>query len=327
MLALVTGGGGFLGSALVRRLLAAGYRVRTFSRGSYPDLAALGVEQFQGDLADPASLDRACAGCGIVFHVAARAGLAGRWWDYYRANVLGTRHVVSACRDHGIARLVYTSSPSAVFTGRDMAGADESVPYPRHHEAHYPRSKALAERHVLAANGPDLATVALRPHLIWGPGDNHLVPRILARARAGRLRRVGRDNQLVDSTYVDNAADAHVLAAERLSFGSPVAGRAYFISNGEPLPLWDLVNRILAAAGLGPVRRAVPPRLAWLAGALCELAWGIFWPRHEPPMTRFLARELATAHWFDLSAARGDLGYAPRVTIDEGLARLARWLA
>ena len=326
MRALVTGGGGFLGGAIVRRLLAAGHRVRCLSRGRYPDLAALGVEQHQADLADRAALRRACAGCDVVFHVAARAGLGGRWWDYYRANAIGTRNVVSACRDHGIARLVYTSSPSVVFDGRDMEGVHESVPYPHHYEAHYPRSKALAERHVLAANGPDLVTVALRPHLIWGPGDNHLVPRILARARAGRLRRIGAESKLVDSVYVDNAADAHVLAAERLSPGSAVAGRAYFISNGEPLPLWDLVNRILAAGGLGPVTRAVPRRLAWLAGALGEVAWGVFRPGREPPMTRFLASELATAHWFDLAAARRDLGYVPRVSIDEGLARLARWL-
>ena len=326
MRALVTGGGGFLGGAIVRQLLQAGYRVRGFSRGRYPDLEALGVEQHQGDLADLAALGRACRDCAIVFHVAARAGLAGRWLDYYRANVIGTRNVVRACRDQGIPRLVCTSSPSVVFDGRDMAGVDESVPYPRHHEAHYPRSKAIAERYVLSANSPDLATVALRPHLIWGPGDNHLVPRILARARAGRLRRVGHESKLVDSVYVDNAADAHLLAAERLSFGSPVAGRAYFISNGEPLPIWDLVNRILAAGGLGPVTRSVPERLAWLGGALCELLYATFWPHREPPMTRFLARELATAHWFDLTAARRDLGYVPRVSIDEGLLRLARWL-
>jgi nucleoside-diphosphate-sugar epimerase len=326
MRALVTGGGGFLGGAIVRRLLSAHHRVRGFSRGRYPALAELGVEQYQGDLADRAALGRACADCDIVFHVAARAGLGGRWWDYYRPNVIGTRNVVSACRDQGVARLVYTSSPSVIFTGRDMEGANESVPYPRRYEAHYPRSKALAERHVLAANGTELATVALRPHLIWGPGDNYLVPRILARARAGRLWRLGPDSKLIDSVYVDNAAEAHVLAAERLGPGSAVAGRAYFISNGEPLPLWDLVNRVLAAARLPPVTRTVPARLAWLGGALCDLAWGVFRPDREPPMTRFLAHELATAHWFDTGAARRDLGYEPRVSIDEGMARLARWL-
>jgi nucleoside-diphosphate-sugar epimerase len=326
MRALVTGGGGFLGGAVVRLLVEAGYRVRSFSRAAYPTLEALGVEQARGDLADALAVERAAEGCGVVFHVAAKAGLGGRWRDYYRTNVVGTRNVLRACRLLGIPQLIYTSSPSVVFDGRDMEGVNESVPYPPRHEAHYPRSKALAERLVLSANGPDLATVALRPHLIWGPGDNHLVPHILARARAGRLRRIGRESKWIDSVYVDNAAGAHLLAAERLTFGSPLAGRAYFISNGEPLPLWDLVNRILAAGAVGPVTHSLPARLAYLAGGLCELAWGVFWPQCEPPMTRFLARELATAHWFDLTAARRDLGYEPRVSIEEGLRRLEAWL-
>ncbi len=181
---------------------------------------------------------------------------------------------------------------------------------------------------MLTANGPDLATVALRPHLIWGPGDNHLVPRILARARAGRLRRIGTANKLIDSTYIDNAAAAHLLAADRLAFGSPVAGKAYFISNGEPWPIWDLVNRFLAAAGLPPVSRTVPAPLAYTAGWLLEMAYGLLRIRREPPLTRFVARELATAHWFDLTAARRDMGYRPLVSIEEGLQRLAgndRW--
>jgi nucleoside-diphosphate-sugar epimerase len=321
--ALVTGGGGFLGAAIVRLLLARGVRVRSLSRSRHPALDALGVEQCQGDVSDRAAVDRACAGCDAVFHVAARAGIAGRWRPYYLANVVGTHNVLDACRKHKIARLTYTSSPSVVFNGRDVEGVDESVPYPRHHEAHYPRSKAMAERAVLRANGPDLATVSLRPHLIWGPGDNHLVPRILARGRAGRLRRIGAKPKLIDSVFIDNAAEAHLLAWERLWPGSPIAGRAYFISNGEPMPTWELIDRILAAGGLPPVTRSVPRGVAWAAGAVCELIWGALWPDEEPPMTRFLASELATAHWFDLSAARRDLGYRPRVGIDEGLRRLA----
>jgi nucleoside-diphosphate-sugar epimerase len=327
MTALVTGGGGFLGGAIVRRLRARGDAVRSLSRGHYPALDEIGVTQFRGDVADAEAVARAAEGCDVVFHVAARAGLGGRYADYHLANVVGTDNVLAACRRCGVPRLVYTSSPSVVFDGRDMEGVDESAPYPRHYEAHYPRTKALAEKRVLAANGPRLATVALRPHLIWGPGDNHLIPRLLARARAGRLRRVGRASKLVDTIYVDNAADAHPLAADRLRPGSPVPGRAYFLSQGEPIPLWEMVNRILAAAGLPPVTRSVPAGLAYLAGWAAEALYKALRLRGEPPMTRFLARELATAHWFDIGAARRDLGYEPSVSLEEGLRRLAAHLA
>lgn len=326
MKALVTGGGGFLGKAIVRMLLEEGYEVRSFSRSSYPDLARWGVEQAQGDLTETAAIDRAAQGCGIVFHVAAKAGIWGPYAEYFAANVTGTENVLAACRRNGIGRLVYTSSPSVVFDGSDMEGADESAPYPEQYEAAYPETKALAERRVLAANGPGLATVSLRPHLIWGPEDNHLAPRIIARGRAGKLRRIGSRTCLVDSVYVDNAARAHLLAADRLAPGSPVAGKAYFITNGEPLPLWDLANRILAAGGVAPVTRTVPPAVAHTAGALLETTYRLFRIKGEPAMTRFVARELSTAHWFDIGAARRDLGYEPEISIDEGMRRLGEWL-
>jgi nucleoside-diphosphate-sugar epimerase len=322
MKALVTGGGGFLGGAIVRRLAARGDRVRSLSRRRYPELDLLGVEQIQGDVADLGPTETAAAGCDVVFHVAAKAGVWGAYAEYYRANVIGTQNVVAACRKHGVRRLVYTSSPSVVFDGRDLEGVDESAPYPKHYDAAYPKTKAEAERLALAANGPDLATVALRPHLIWGPGDNHLIPRILERGRAGRLRRIGRANKLIDSIYIDNAADAHVLAADRLAPGSLIAGKVYFLSNGEPIPLWDLINRILATAGVPPVTRAVPAWLAYAAGWLLETAYTMRGRRDEPPMTRFLARELTTAHWFNIDAARRDLDYEPKVSIAEGMLRL-----
>ncbi len=326
MNALVTGGGGFLGAAIVRRLRERGDRVHSFSRRRYAELDALGVTQHQGDIADDLALSRAAAGCDIVFHVAAKAGVGGRYRDYHRVNVLGTANVLTACRHHGITRLVYTSSPSVVFDGRDMAGVNEAVPYPAHYDAAYPQTKAIAERMVLRANSATLATVSLRPHLIWGPGDNHLIPRILARARAGRLRRIGTEAKLIDHVYIDNAADAHLLAADRLAPGSPIAGKAYFITQGEPIPLWDLVNRILHAAGLGPVTRSISPRLAYGVGWLLEMIYAIFDPQGEPPLTRFVARELATAHWFDITAARRELGFEPKTSLDEGLSRLAIWL-
>ncbi|HEY6837168.1 MAG TPA: NAD-dependent epimerase/dehydratase family protein [Geobacteraceae bacterium] len=326
MKALVTGGGGFLGKVLVRQLVAGGWEVRSFSRGAYPELANLGVEEVRGDLADAEAVAAAVKGCDTVFHVAAKAGVWGAFEEYYRANVTGTANVIAACHRLGVGRLVHTSSPSVVFSGGDIEGGDESLPYPEHFEAHYPRTKAEAERLVLAANGPELATVALRPHLIWGPEDNHLVPRIVARGRAGRLRRVGARPCVVDSVYVDNAARAHLLAAERLSPGAPPAGKAYFISNGEPLPLWELVNRILACAGVPPVTKTISPQAAYAAGWLLEKLYGALRLSGEPLMTRFLARELATSHWFDIGAARRDFGYVPEVSVDEGLGRLREWL-
>jgi nucleoside-diphosphate-sugar epimerase len=324
--ALVTGGGGFLGGAIVRQLLARGDAVRSFSRQRYEDLTALGVEQQLGDLADAATVVDAVAGCDVVFHVAAKAGIWGPADEYFRANVLGTRNVLDACRGHRIRRLVFTSSPSVVGSGHDIKGDNESLPFARDYAAHYPRTKAIAEAEVLAANGADLATVALRPHLIWGPGDPHLIPRMVARAKAGRLRQVGDGTNTVDVTYIENAAAAHLLAADRLVPGSPIAGRAYFVSNGEPIPLWPFIHQVLELAGAPPVTRRIPARLAYAAGAIFEAVYGLFRMRLEPPMTRFLAQQLSTSHWFDISAARHDLGYEPAVSTEVGLRRLAAWL-
>jgi nucleoside-diphosphate-sugar epimerase len=326
MNALVTGGGGFLGGVIVRMLRERGDQVRSFSRAEYPELAKLGVKQVRGDLGDKVALIEAAKCCNIVFHVAAKAGIWGSYDDFYQANVTGTANVLAACRINKIGKLVYTSSPSVVFDGSDVEGGDESLPYPSRYEAHYPKTKALAEQMVLAANSAELATVALRPHLIWGPGDNHLMPRIVAKGLAGKLRRIGDRPNLVDTVYVDNAARAHLRAADRLAPGSPPAGRAYFISNGQPIPLWEMVNRILAANHIPPVTRNISPKLAYTIGCICEGLWGLLHLAGEPPMTRFVAHELASAHWFDISAAHRDFGYQPEVSIDEGLMRLREWL-
>lgn len=327
MKALVTGGGGFLGLAIVRRLVGQGTSVRSFSRQRHDQLAALDVEQHQGDLADAAAVREAVAGCDVVFHVAAKPGIWGPYEDYQRTNFIGTQNVIAACREQGVSRLVYTSSPSVVFDGRDMAGVDESVPYPRRFAAHYPSTKAAAEQLVRAANDERLATVSLRPHLIWGPEDNHLLPRLVARARAGQLRRIGRARKLVDTVYIDNAAEAHLLAAEKLAPGAVVAGKVYFIAQGEPVDLWEMINWLLAAAGAPTVQRSIP------RGVALALAWG-FESVHrllhrpgEPRLTRFVVQELSTSHWFDLSAARRDLGYRPLVSLAEGLRRLREHLS
>jgi nucleoside-diphosphate-sugar epimerase len=327
MKALVTGGGGFLGGAIVRMLRERGDEVVSYSRSRHMALDSLGARQISGDVADKEALTTAAEGCDIAFHVAAKAGIWGDYSEYYRANVTGTEAVIAACRANGISRLVATGSPSVVFDGRDIEGGDESLPYPDHYEAHYPKTKMLSECLVMQANSPDLATVSLRPHLIWGPGDNHLVPRIIQKAKAGRLKRIGSRPCLADTVYIDNAARAHLLAADRLHPGSPIAGKTYFITNDQPVPLWDMVDMILAAAGLPPVRGKVSPEVAHLVGSGCEKFWKLLRLKGEPPMTRFVASELSTAHWFDISAAKRDLGYNPEISIDEGLKRLRVWLS
>jgi nucleoside-diphosphate-sugar epimerase len=325
--ALVTGGGGFLGLAIVERLLARSWLVRTFSRGDYPALRDAGVETICGDVADASAVRDACENCDIVFHVAGMAGIGGSRAEFTRINTLGTQFVARACYLHRVPRLIYTSSPSVIFHGTDLEGVDESVPYPTRHSSHYAASKAAAERIALSFNGQrNLRVIALRPHLIWGPGDNHIVPRLIARARAGKLRQVGSGRNKVDSTYIDNAADAHLLAADALENNPDAAGRAYFISNGESRPIWELINGILAAADLPPVQRKISHRAARMVGAGLEIVHELLSLKGEPRMTRFLADELATSHWFDISAARRQLGYEPRVSIDEGLRRLRNWI-
>ena len=325
MKALVTGGGGFLGGAIIKLLLAKGVTVRSFSRGEYPGLATSGVECFSGDLTDREAVAAACRGCDTVFHVAAKVGMWGSYRDFYDTNVNGTANLLAAAKAAGVSRFVFTSSPSVVFAGGDVEGWDESAPYPASFDSHYAKTKALAEQLALAANAPQFSTVALRPHLIWGPGHDHLISEIVSRGRAGKLRRIGNFNKLVDTVYIDDAAMAHWLAAEKLSPESACAGKAYFISQGDPRPNWDIINMILAAAGTGPVTKTTPYWLAAPAAAAMETAWRLAGIKSEPPLTRFVVQQLTTAHWFDISAARRDLGYAPGITIEQGMKRLEEW--
>ena len=323
MNALVTGGGGFLGLYLVEQLVERGDRVRVSCRGHYPRLMELGVEVVRGDLRDEAAVSDACRGIDVVFHTAAVPGVWGPWKLFYETNTLGTQHVLTGCRRHDVGKLVYTSSPSVVFDGTSHLDADESLPYAGSFLCHYPHSKAIAERDVLTANGRDgLLTIALRPHLIWGPRDNHLIPRLIARARSGRLRRVGNSRNLISMSYVENTAAAHVQAADALDGDSPAAGRAYFINEPEPVNLWSWIDRLLHAAGLPPVRKSVSEKTAWRLGGVCEAAWKTFRLPGEPPMTRFLAAQLSQSHTYSIKAAMRDFGYRPIVTVDEGLRKM-----
>jgi nucleoside-diphosphate-sugar epimerase len=323
--ALVTGGGGFLGGALVRRLVGRGWSVRTLQRGNYSRLDELGVEQISGDVSDADIVSHSVDGCDIVFHVAAKVDQWGAYPPFHRTNVVGTENVLTAMRRRGVPKLIFTSTPSVVHSGGDLAGVNESAPYPEEFEAAYPQSKAIAEMAVLAANDDELATIALRPRLIWGPKDTNLVPQLVARARAGQLRLVGDGLNLVDTVYIDNAVDAHLLAADRLEPGAACAGRPYFLSNGDPRPIKEIINGILGAAGLPPVERSVPLGPALAAGLVFEILHKVFPSKDGPKMTRFIARNFASAHWFDISAARRDLDYEPQVSIEEGLVRLREW--
>jgi len=319
---LVTGGGGFLGSTLVAFARGRGLSVRSLSRRFYPGLEKLGVEQIQGDVSDSTTVDRAVEGCQTVFHTAAKAGLWGPERDYERVNVQGTRNVIAACRSKGARRIIFTSSPSVVFNGRAMEGADETAPYPDRYDAAYPRTKALAEQLIVESNSKELAAVSIRPHLIWGPGDNNLLPRIISRAKTGRLRRIGGGGPRIDPIYIENAAIAHFLAADKLEPGSPIAGKVYFVTQGEIIPLWEMIDHLLRAAGLAAVTRSVSRPVAMATAGLLELSYLLSRRSTEPPLTRFLVRQLSTTHWFNIDAARRDLGYEPRVTIADGMLRL-----
>jgi nucleoside-diphosphate-sugar epimerase len=319
----VTGAGGFLGKAICRLLRLANIKVTGFARSDYPELTQMGVNTVQGDIADFDQVTNAMQSCDLVFHVAAKAGVWGSKEDYFIPNVEGTKNVIKACQALGISRLVYTSTPSVTFAGVDEAGIDESQPYAADFLNYYGHSKALAEQQVLAAAQNNLKTVALRPHLIWGPSDPHLVPRVLERAKAGKLKLVGKDDKLVDTIYVDNAAYAHILAAIALaSPDSTCNGKAYFISNDEPITMAVMLNKILACVNLPPVTKRVPSNIAYGVGASLEWLYKLLNKKQEPIMTRFVARQLSTCHYFDISAAKKDFGYTPLVSINEGMKRL-----
>jgi len=315
---LVTGGGGFVGGYVIERLLARGYTVRSIGRSPQPQLETQGVEVVCGDLADASALSAACEGVDAVFHVAARAGVWGSWERYYQPNVIGTRNVVAACREQGVGRLIYTSTPSVVFNGRSIRGGDESLPYGKNWLCHYAHTKAIAEAEALAANSETLKIVALRPHLIFGPGDPHLLPRVLASVQAGRLKIVGDGRNRVDVSYVGNVADAHLDAFDALAAGKG-AGQAYFISQGESVELWPWVNSILEGLGHPPLTSKIPLSAAYAVGALCEGLWKVLGRRDEPPITRFVTVELAKDHYFDINAARRDLGYLAKTPMVEAL--------
>ena len=319
---VVTGVGGFLGGALAQRLLEQGHQLRTLSRRPLPQWESLGVEVLRGSLEDRHSVLQACQGVDEVFHVAAKAGVWGSFAEYWDSNVEGTKNIVEGCQSHRVARLVHTSSPSSTFDGKDCLGADESKPYPEHFLNYYSETKAAAEQVIIAANGLEgLATVSLRPHLIWGPGDPHILPRVVRMSDKGRLRRVGPGDNLVDITFVDNAVEAHLRAARNLTPTSPQAGKAYFISDGSPVRLWEWVDQVLRGLGRPPVRGHISTAKARLAGGILEWIYRTLRLPGEPPMTRFVACQMGTSHYYDISASERDFGYRPAVSFEQAMER------
>ncbi|MDR1312619.1 MAG: NAD-dependent epimerase/dehydratase family protein [Deltaproteobacteria bacterium] len=323
---LLTGATGYLGRRVLELLLESGYRVRALVRRPAPELEALGAETAPGDLGDEVSLDRAARGVSAVVHCAAKTGVWGPAEEYMSANFAGTLNMLEAARGAGARVFVHASSPSAVYDGRDLAGINEdyaALPPPRFP---YARSKALAEREVLAAASPGFRTAALRPHLVWGPGDTHFLPRLVSLARAGRLRLFKGASYTVDPTYIDDAARAHVLALRSLAASGRASGKAFFLGQGEPVDSRDFINRLLAAAGAPPVAVSVHPAVGRLFARVAEVAWKILARGGEPPLTYFTALQLTTSHYFDLSRARELLGYEPQVSQAEGMRRLAESL-
>lgn len=321
---VVTGGGGFIGSALVKALIARNHQVSSLSRNTYPELEKLGVEQFEGDINDSKIAFRACEGKDALFHIAAKVGVWGSYDDFYRANVSGTRQVVQTSLACGLKYLVFTSSASVVFDGKHIVNGNESLPYPAKKISNYADTKRLAEQIILSANGRELKTISLRPHLVWGPGDRHLIPGILEKARTGRLRQIGDNSNYVDTTYIDNYTDAQLCALDALTGHKNVDGQAYFITNGEAVKVWDFINAILKVYGLSPIRKKMNREIMYALAWALESVNKVFLPGKEPLLTRFIIDELCTSHWFDISRAKEQLGYAPAVSMQAGMALLAR---
>ena len=317
---LVTGGGGFLGSEIAKLLIARGDTVRIVARSHYPEMEALGCDAVRGDLSQPDVIERSLAGIDAVIHTAAKAGVWGDEAEYVAANLTATQNIVDACERHDVQFLIHTSTPSVTFDGSDVENGGEDLPYPTTFLTHYARTKAEAEQYVLGAVSDHFHATALRPHLIYGPGDPHLLPRVIDRHRSGQLTKVGPGTNRVDVTYVTNAAWSHLDALDAFVRGETEAsGRAFFVSDDHPVVLWDFIDSIVTELGFDPIPGSVSHGVARTAGAVLESMHSLFRPKVEPRMTRFVADQLSTSHWYDMEPLRDAVGYTPRVSPAEAI--------
>lgn len=323
---VVLGGSGFIGRALVQRLVGDGIETAVVARKAFPDAESLGVRFLSGDIGDTDFLKNSLAGYDTVFHLASKTGIWGDNEEYYRTNVTGTQNVLAACRANNIPVLVYASTPGVVYQKDDLCGVNERTPYAQEFLCDYTRSKAIAEKMVLEANSHALKTIALRPHLVWGPGDTNHIPHLLGQARCRQLTRVGDGHNLVDVTYIDNAVEAFVLAAKNLHGPASGAGKPYFISQGEPVNLWNWLNKFLRRLDIPIVEESISFRKAYMMGMFMEKFFPLARIKREPCMTRFLAVQLAKSHWFSIENANRDLGYFPKVSTAEGTNTILQWV-
>lgn len=324
---LVTGGGGFLGRYIVERLLELGCeKIKTLGRSSQPELVELGLEVICGNISDLQTVVKACKNCDIVIHTAAKAGVWGTYKDFYSANVTGTENIIAGCLENNAECLINTSTPSVVCSEDDIKNGNEEIPYPLTFPANYPETKAKAEKLVSEASAKGLKTISLRPHLIWGVRDPHILPRILKRAQKKRLMQIGDGKNLVDMTNVQNAAEAHIKAAEAVLNNPSISGSNYFISDDNPVNLWDWINEFLAKMGVEKISKTIPFKRAYTIGSIMEFFFRILPFKSEPPMTRFVAMQLAHSHFFNISAAKKDLHYKPVVDSEQELLKTIEWL-